>query len=141
MNHHLESLGWTLVNFCWQAAAIAFVYWLADAALSKARSQTRYVLALAALLLMLLSALATLAYEETRAQSELSSPGVSSSLPKCGHRIEHLSRSCAVNTTEHGRRYRAAGTASVSISAMAGRRLVAGCGMSFDPDHRRLAAH
>jgi beta-lactamase regulating signal transducer with metallopeptidase domain len=79
MNHHLESLGWTLVNFCWQAAAIAFVYWLADAALSRARSQTRYVLALAALLLMLLSALATLAYEETRAQSELSSPGVSSS--------------------------------------------------------------
>ena len=80
MNHHLESLGWTLVNFCWQAAAIAFVYWLADAALSKARSQTRYVLALAALLLMLLSALATLAYEETRALSELSSPGVSSSV-------------------------------------------------------------
>jgi beta-lactamase regulating signal transducer with metallopeptidase domain len=79
MNHHLESLGWTLVNFCWQAAAIAFVYWLADAALSRARSQTRYVLALAALLLMLLGALATFAYEEARAQSELSSPGVSSS--------------------------------------------------------------
>ncbi len=77
MNHHLESLGWTLVNFCWQAAAIAFVYWLADAALSKARSQTRYVLALATLLLMLLGALATFAYEEARAQSELSSPGVS----------------------------------------------------------------
>ena len=79
MNHHLESLGWTLVNFCWQAAAIAFMYWLADAALSKARSQTRYVLALAALLLMLLGALATFAYEETRSQAELSSPAVSSS--------------------------------------------------------------
>jgi beta-lactamase regulating signal transducer with metallopeptidase domain len=75
MNHHLESLGWTLVNFCWQAAAIALVYWLADAALSKARSQTRYVLALGTLLLMLFSALATLAYEETRGHSELSSPG------------------------------------------------------------------
>ncbi len=47
MNHHLESLGWTLVHFCWQAAAIALVYWLTDAVLSKARSQTRYVLALA----------------------------------------------------------------------------------------------
>ena len=23
MNHHLQSLGWTLVHFCWQAAAIA----------------------------------------------------------------------------------------------------------------------
>jgi beta-lactamase regulating signal transducer with metallopeptidase domain len=79
MNHHLQSLGWTLVNFCWQAAGIAFVYWLADAALSRARSQTRYVLALAALLLMLLGALATFAYEETRTQSELSLPAVSSS--------------------------------------------------------------
>jgi hypothetical protein len=73
MNHHLESLGWTLVHFCWQAAAIALVYWLADAVLSKARSQTRYVLALGTMLLMLVSALATLAYEETRGGSGLSS--------------------------------------------------------------------
>ena len=79
MSHHLQSLGWTLVNFCWLAAAIAFVYWLADAALSKARSQTRYVLALAALLLMLLGALATFAYEETRTHSELASPAISAS--------------------------------------------------------------
>ncbi len=56
MNHHLESLGWTLVHFCWQAAAIALVYWFADAVLSKARSQTRYVLALGTMLLMLSSA-------------------------------------------------------------------------------------
>ncbi len=80
MNHHLESLGWTLVNFCWQAAAIALVYWLADTVLSKARSQTRYVLALGTMLLMLVSALATLAYEETRGDSGLSSsPGAFSS--------------------------------------------------------------
>jgi len=31
MNHHLQSLGWTLVHFCWQAAAIALVYSLAGA--------------------------------------------------------------------------------------------------------------
>ena len=66
MNHHLQSLGWTLLHFCWQAAAIVLVYWLADAVLSKARSQTRYVLALGTMLLMLVSALATLAYEETQ---------------------------------------------------------------------------
>ena len=72
MNHHLESLGWTLVHFCWQGGAIALVYWLADAALSKARSQTRYLLALAAMLLMLVAALATLGYEETRSGSALS---------------------------------------------------------------------
>ncbi len=74
MNHHLQSLGWTLVHFCWQAAAIALVYGLADLALSKARSQTRYLLALGAMLLLLASALATLAYEETRGNPELFSP-------------------------------------------------------------------
>src|ERR1700684_4135008 len=73
MNHHLQSLGWTLVHFCWQAAAIALIYWLADAVLSKARSQIRYVLALGTMLLMLAGGLATLAYEETRGHSELSS--------------------------------------------------------------------
>jgi beta-lactamase regulating signal transducer with metallopeptidase domain len=80
MNHHVESLGWTLVHFCWQAAAIALVYWLIDAVLWKARSQTRYVLALGTMLLMLVSALATFAYEETRGDTVLSSsPGAFSS--------------------------------------------------------------
>jgi beta-lactamase regulating signal transducer with metallopeptidase domain len=80
MNHHLESLGWTLLHFCWQAAAIVLVYWLADAVLSKARSQTRYVLALGTMLLMFVSAVATLAYEETQGGSGLSaSPSASSS--------------------------------------------------------------
>ncbi len=80
MNHHLESLGWTLVHFCWQAAAIALVYWLTDAVLSKARSQTRYLLALGTMLLMLVSALATFTYEEARGGSGLSSsPGAFSS--------------------------------------------------------------
>jgi beta-lactamase regulating signal transducer with metallopeptidase domain len=73
MNHHLESLGWTLMHFCWQGAAIALVYWLTDAVLWKARSQTRYVLALGTMLLMLVSALATFAYEETRGDTGLSS--------------------------------------------------------------------
>ena len=80
MNHHLESLGWTLVHFCWQAAAISLVYWLTDAVLRKARSQTRYVFALGTMLLMLVSALATFAYEETRGDTGLSSsPGAFSS--------------------------------------------------------------
>jgi beta-lactamase regulating signal transducer with metallopeptidase domain len=84
MNHHLQSLGWTLVHFCWQAAAIALVYWLADFALSKARSQTRYLLALGAVLLMLSSALSTFAYEETHANSELSSLGTLSIVSNAG---------------------------------------------------------
>jgi beta-lactamase regulating signal transducer with metallopeptidase domain len=80
MNHHLQSLGWTLVHFWWQAAAIALIYWLSDAVLRKARSQTRYVLALGTMLLMFVSALATFAYEETRGDIGLSSsPGAFSS--------------------------------------------------------------
>jgi Zn-dependent protease with chaperone function len=70
MNYHLQSLGWTLLHFCWQAGAIALVYWLADAALSKASSQTRYLLALGAMLLMFAGALATFGYEEMRVHSE-----------------------------------------------------------------------
>jgi beta-lactamase regulating signal transducer with metallopeptidase domain len=86
MNHHLESLAWTLMHFCWQAAAIALVYWLTDAVLWKARSQARYVLALGTMLLMLGSALATFAYEETRGDTGLSSSvGGFSSASISGH--------------------------------------------------------
>jgi BlaR1 peptidase M56 len=70
MNYHLQSLGWTLLHFCWQAGAIALVYWLADAALSKASSQTRYLLALGAMLLLFVGALATFGYEEMRVHDE-----------------------------------------------------------------------
>ncbi len=75
MNHgitapYLEALGWTLIHFFWQAAAIAFLYRLADAALGKARSQVRYVAALAALLSMLAAAGTTFAYEVTRSMQD-----------------------------------------------------------------------
>src|SRR5271154_2609473 len=71
MNHgitapYLEALGWTLIHFFWQAAAVALLYRLADAVLGKARSQVRYVAALTALLSMLAAAGATFAYEATR---------------------------------------------------------------------------
>lgn len=64
MTHHWEALGWTLIHFCWQAAAIALVYKLADSALIKSRASTRYLLAILAMLGMLAVSLATLAYEE-----------------------------------------------------------------------------
>ncbi|HTZ57029.1 MAG TPA: M56 family metallopeptidase [Acidobacteriaceae bacterium] len=75
MNHHLVSLGWTLVHFCWQAGAIALAYWLADVGLAKANSQTRYLVALLAMLLMLGSALATFGYEEAQSYESVSSQG------------------------------------------------------------------
>lgn len=65
MTHHWEALGWTLIHFCWQAAAIALVYKLADLAMKKNRTNARYTLALGALLCMLTASVATLAYEET----------------------------------------------------------------------------
>ena len=70
--HHLESLGWTLIHFCWQAAAIAITYKIADLAITRGArrvtSQTRYLLALAAMLCMFAAAAGTLLYEELRIQ-------------------------------------------------------------------------
>ncbi len=73
MNHAWEELGWTLIHFCWQAAAVAIAYRLIDAAAAKARVQTRYLLSLGALLSMLLISLATLGYE-IRCQAALPFP-------------------------------------------------------------------
>jgi hypothetical protein len=68
MTDSMEVLGWTLVHFCWQAAVIALVYRIVDLALpTKARSNVRYGLALAALLSMFAISVATFAYEEVRA--------------------------------------------------------------------------
>ncbi len=70
--HHLESLGWTLIHFCWQAAAIAIAYKVVDLSVTRgarrATSQTRYLLALAAMLCMFAAAAGTLLYEEFRLQ-------------------------------------------------------------------------
>ena len=68
MTHHWQSLGWTLVHFLWQGAAIALLYRIADrllAAVSPSRgANARYLLALVALLSMPAVAMATLVYEE-----------------------------------------------------------------------------
>lgn len=78
MTHHWEALGWTLIHFCWQAAAIALLYKLADLAMAKEKLQARYVLALAALLSMLAASVGTLAYEESmyRQTAVLTAAGV-----------------------------------------------------------------
>jgi beta-lactamase regulating signal transducer with metallopeptidase domain len=68
MNQAWQALGWTLVHFLWQGAAIALVYRVVDLALARRSANARYVLALAALLGMLAVSLSTLAYEEARLQ-------------------------------------------------------------------------
>lgn len=65
MNSHWQALGWTLVHFLWQGAAIALLYRVFDLALARRSANARYVLALAALFAMFAVALATLGYEES----------------------------------------------------------------------------
>ena len=63
MTHPLEAIAWTLIHFCWQAAAVAAAYGLVSIAIARRSSQTRYVAALSSMLLMLVCAAATLAWE------------------------------------------------------------------------------
>jgi beta-lactamase regulating signal transducer with metallopeptidase domain len=63
MTHTVEATAWTLIHFCWQGAVIAGVYRIASAAFSRRASQTRYLLALSALLAMLAAAVFTFAWQ------------------------------------------------------------------------------
>ncbi len=58
-----QAIAWTLIHFCWQAVFIAAVYRVFSVAIARRSSQTRYLVALSALLLMLGSAIATFAWE------------------------------------------------------------------------------
>ena len=108
MTDSMEVLGWTLLHFCWQAAVIALAYRVVDLALpTKARSNVRYCLALAALLSMFAISLVTFAYEGIRAakdgvvlagvapevaqqlRSEISSlPAVGASMTQTGQHVD-----------------------------------------------------
>src|SRR5579864_4833503 len=63
MTHVPQAIAWTLIHFCWQAAAIATAWRLISAAIARRSSQTRYLVALSALLLMLGTAVVTFAWE------------------------------------------------------------------------------
>lgn len=63
MNHTLDALAWTLIHFCWQAAAVAALYRGLVLVFSRSASQTRYVLSVAAMALMAASAGTTFAWE------------------------------------------------------------------------------
>jgi beta-lactamase regulating signal transducer with metallopeptidase domain len=58
-----QAIAWTLIHFCWQAIFIAVVYRALSAAIARRSSDTRYLVALSALLLMLASAVITFAWE------------------------------------------------------------------------------
>jgi len=63
MNSIPQAVAWTLIHFCWQAAALAAVYRLVSIALTRRAAQTRYITALSSLLLMLALAAGTFAWE------------------------------------------------------------------------------
>lgn len=64
MTHTTQAaVAWTLIHFCWQAAAIAAVYGLLSLAFARRTSHARYLLALSTLLLMLTASVATFAWE------------------------------------------------------------------------------
>jgi beta-lactamase regulating signal transducer with metallopeptidase domain len=63
MTHTIEATAWTLIHFCWQAAAIAGIYRIVSVALARRTSQARYLMALSSLLAMLAAAVFTFAWE------------------------------------------------------------------------------
>jgi len=63
MTYTLNALAWTLIHFCWQAAAVAVLYRALIVAFSRSASQTRYALSVAALALMVVGSLATFTWE------------------------------------------------------------------------------
>ncbi len=63
MRPTLDVLAWTLIHFCWQAAAIAGIYRVLIALLTRSASQTRYLLAVAAMLLMVGTAAGTFVWQ------------------------------------------------------------------------------
>jgi hypothetical protein len=75
MTPTVQAIAWTLIHFCWQAAAIAAVYRALSLLAARRSSNTRYLLALGALLLMVLASVATFAFEMRASASPITVPG------------------------------------------------------------------
>ena len=63
MSHTMQAIAWTLIHFCWQAAAIAAMYGVAARMTASRSSHVRYVVALSALVAMLAAAVLTFAWQ------------------------------------------------------------------------------
>ena len=74
----VEALGWTLLHFVWQGAALALVLVASDLVLARARASTRYAVACGVLLLTLALPVAT--FISLRMQSTRSPARTTSSL-------------------------------------------------------------
>jgi beta-lactamase regulating signal transducer with metallopeptidase domain len=63
MTHTLQAIAWTLIHFCWEAAVIGALYGIANKLTMRRSSETRYLLALGALLAMVIAAAVTLTWQ------------------------------------------------------------------------------
>jgi beta-lactamase regulating signal transducer with metallopeptidase domain len=63
MTHTVQAIALTLIHFCWQAAAIAVIYRGLSLLATRCASNTRYLLALGSLLLMIAASIGTFAFE------------------------------------------------------------------------------
>ena len=80
MNPTVEAIGWTLIHFCWQAAVIAASYRILSLLAARWSSNTRYLLALGALLLMLTTAVGTFGFEMQSIALAADDPGTGTSM-------------------------------------------------------------
>lgn len=80
MRTTLDAIAWTLIHFCWQATAIAGMYRLMTVLLARSTSQTRYLIAVAAMLMMVGSAVGTFAWQMRSATSSPALHNVSSTI-------------------------------------------------------------
>jgi beta-lactamase regulating signal transducer with metallopeptidase domain len=81
MTPTVQAIAWTLIHFCWQAAFIAAAYRGVSLITASRSSNTRYLLALSALLLMLAASVATFAFEMRSNSSSTTSSIVNAVAP------------------------------------------------------------
>jgi beta-lactamase regulating signal transducer with metallopeptidase domain len=80
MTPTVQAIAWTLIHFCWQAATIAVIYHALSLLAARRSSNTRYLLALGALLLMVAASVATFAFEMRAGSSSITVPGTVNAL-------------------------------------------------------------
>lgn len=98
MTQTWQALGWTLLHFLWQGAALFGVYWIADRLCARRGAGVRYALALTALLAMPAAAIATLAYEEGAATQPAPHLAVAQATTGFGNNILSLAPWDAMDT-------------------------------------------
>lgn len=79
MTPTVQAIAWTLIHFCWQAAAIAAIYRGVSMVSARRSSNTRYLLALGALLLMVAASVTTFAFEMRSGSSSAAQSAIAGS--------------------------------------------------------------